>query len=795
MSRDRFSAVLGFFQRHKRALFASVAGLLLLAGAAVFTVPFDHSLSLMLPSGSESRRMIQFLEELDFSGKVILSISQRDQTLSRADFLTQVDAFAAALHPPLVTRAVSRIDDGKMIGDVQFFLQQVPGLLDEADLETFAAKLTPDGVEKMLRSKYLQLMRPEGSFVSEMIRRDPLDIQAVMIKRIQHLSASFGYVMKIEDQHIFSADGQHLLLILETPVPFTDSQGSRELIDYLSATRQQYLSPSIQVDTVCGHLHSLGNEEVIKRDIRWTMSITGTAFVLLFLLYFKDPRAGLIFLIPFAAILVAMNLSALLVGALSPMILGFSAVLAGISVDYGIHIYIAVRRTACVVQAVRSIVRPLVLGALTTAAVFVAFFFTRIEGYRQLACLALISVLVALGVALFVLPLLIRSNAVAPVRRRSLRLSALPPRAAAVGFLLILLAALWPALHIHFDGDIARLDGSGRAVVETEARFRSVWGGGEQGQAILAVSAPEMEAALQKNDQFYHAAVGKTGRDGLSSFSAVWKSAAQRVENARRWEQFWSPQRQRDLRQQLIEKGRVFGFSDDAFQPFFEQLATPFVPASPPVGNVLFDQLQSRFVQQKNGLTQVFTFFPDTAEQIAELAPLAARIAGAQLVSRRELSRILTDDYTAEMVRVALIATGLMLAAAFIMLKNIRMTLIALAPACAGVVGMLAVMGLARIDMNVVNLIAAIVVTGLCIDYGIFYTFTYMRDLDSGTPEAVTLSAGTTVIGAGALLFAQHPALFSIGLTLVSGVLAGYLTALLVVPALCRLFLKKREVL
>jgi hypothetical protein len=36
--------------------------------------------------------------------------------------------------------------------------------------------------------------------------------------------------------------------------------------------------------------------------------------------------------------------------------------------------------------------------------------------------------------------------------------------------------------------------------------------------------------------------------------------------------------------------------------------------------------------------------------------------------------------------------------------------------------------------------------------------------------------------------------LFSIGLTLVSGVLAGYLTALLVVPALCHLFLGKRGV-
>jgi predicted exporter len=735
--------------------------------------------------------MISFLEELDFSGKVILSISQRDGTLSRAEFLAQVDALALSLKPPLVTKAVSRMDDRQMIGDLQFFLQQAPGLLDADDFQTLEKKLTPDGVEQILRSKYLQLMKPEGSFVSEMIRRDPLDIQTLIIDRIRNLSASFGYTMKIEDQHIFSADGKHLLLILETPVPFTDSKGSRELITYLDGQQKQVLSPSIQVDTVCAHLHSLGNEEIIKRDIRWTMSITGAAFVLLFLLYFKDLRAGSIFFIPFAGVLVAINLSALFMGTLSPMILGFGSVMAGIAVDYGIHVYIAVRRGTSAVTAVRAIVRPLVLGALTTAAVFAAFFFTRIEGYQQLAFLALISVMGSLAAALFVLPLLIKPSAAVKIRR-PLRCPQLPPRLTAAIFILLMLGSIPLALRIQFDGDIARLDGSGRKVFETEERFRTVWGGGEQGQAILAVSGPDYETAMEQSDRFYSAAVQQTGRAALSSFSSVWKSAAQRTENSNRWKQFWDSGRRDALQQMLTEKGRPFGFADDAFAPFFEQLAVPFVPAEKPSGNLLFDQLQSRFIQQKNGLTQGFTFFPDTPEMVSALTPLAEQIPGARLVSRRALSSSLTDDYTAEMSRIAAIAAVLMLAVAFLMLKNIRMTLIALAPACAGVMGMLAVMGLLQIDMNVVNLIAAIVVTGLCIDYGIFYTYAHVRDLDSGTPEAVTLSAGTTMIGAGALLFAQHPALFSIGLTLVSGVLAGYLTALLAVPALCRIFLGKR---
>jgi predicted exporter len=626
-----------------------------------------------------------------------------------------------------------------------------------------------------------------------MIRRDPLDIQTLLIERIQHMTASFGYTMKIEDQHIFSADGKHLLLILETPVSFTDSKESRELINRLEESRKQYLSPSIQMDTVCAHLHSLGNEAIIKRDIAWTVSITAVAFMLLFLLYFKDPRAGLIFAIPFVGVLVAVTPSALLMGALSPMILGFGSVLAGISVDYGIHVYMAIRKGTSAVASVRAIIRPLVLGALTTSAVFTGFFFTRIEGYQQLACMALISILTALAAAVFVLPLLIKPIQAAEFRR-PVRFPELPPRLTSAVFILLMLGSIPLAVRIQFDGDIARLDGSGRKVFETEARFRDVWGGGEQGLAILAVSGTDVESALEKNDRLYDAALQKIGRSELSSFSAVWKSTAQRTKNSEQWKQFWSPERQTDLKQMLTEKGQPFGFADDAFDPFFEQLKKPFVPAEKPVGNLLFDQLQSRYVRQKDGLAQVFTFFPDTPEKISAITPLAEQIAGSQLVSRRALALSLKEDYTAEMARITVMAVMLMLTFAFVMLKNVRLALISLAPASAGVMGMLAFMGLLQIDMNVVNLIAAVVVIGLCIDYGIYYTHAYAHGLHVGTTEAVALSAGATLLDACALLFARHPALFSIGLTLVSGVLTGYLTALLAVPALCRVFLKKRGV-
>jgi predicted exporter len=92
------------------------------------------------------------------------------------------------------------------------------------------------------------------------------------------------------------------------------------------------------------------------------------------------------------------------------------------------------------------------------------------------------------------------------------------------------------------------------------------------------------------------------------------------------------------------------------------------------------------------------------------------------------------------------------------------------------------------LTLDAPSLISAMVAVGLCIDYGIFMVYHCHYRLETGTVTAVTLSALTTLIGAGALLFARHPLLFSIGSTMVTGVLAGYLSSMLVLPSLYHRF-------
>jgi predicted RND superfamily exporter protein len=95
------------------------------------------------------------------------------------------------------------------------------------------------------------------------------------------------------------------------------------------------------------------------------------------------------------------------------------------------------------------------------------------------------------------------------------------------------------------------------------------------------------------------------------------------------------------------------------------------------------------------------------------------------------------------------------------------------------------------VSFNAPAVIAALVVVGLNIDYGIFMVYTAKAELYPETLRATFLSAFTTVAGAASLLLAKHPVLYSIGFTLVSGLAFGCLAAILIVPAMYRLWFIK----
>ncbi|MBL0716684.1 MAG: hypothetical protein JJV89_01425, partial [Desulfosarcina sp.] len=566
------------------------------------------------------------------------------------------------------------------------------------------------------------------------------------------------------------------------------------LITYIKS-RIVDLPDYVSADIIAGHMHTISNETVIKKDIYLTLSISTAAFLLLFLFFFRDIKAIFLFVIPLASVLAATNITFLLLGKLSYFIIGMGGVIAGIAVDYGIHIYMAIRTGDGRPDSVKKIFKPVVTGALTTMGVFAAFFFSNVQGYRQLAMFSIISILICLLYALFLLPNFLGKNYSNP-KDASLNKNNFLNKTVSdklivycwTGFMIFLLIS---CSRLNFSNNIEQFDGSTAEVLQAEQEFHQVWGGTEQ-PAVFVVPGQTIEAALEKNEDIYKIAVQKIGEDNFTSFASIWQSAKSRKENLKRWNKFWEKNRTSKLKKLIAQYGEPYNFREDAFAHFFENLQSGTIIKNIPDKPEFFAVLTEKFVKNKKEGVEILSFFPDKEEYIKPLSEVCTNFPGAFIVSRNMFANIISESISSEIIYLAIIAGIIIPLLAFIFLRNIKLCLLSLAPVLSSVAAIMGMLPLMGMPMNAPSVIACMVVVGLAIDYGIFMVYTCSLNLKTGTHTAVTLSAVTTLIGAGVLVFAKHPMLFSIGITLVTGVFAGFITSIFVIPALFRL---KKELL
>ena len=176
------------------------------------------------------------------------------------------------------------------------------------------------------------------------------------------------------------------------------------------------------------------------------------------------------------------------------------------------------------------------------------------------------------------------------------------------------------------------------------------------------------------------------------------------------------------------------------------------------------------------------SYFPDKEVQWNTVQTIRQRYPGTFVISHRQISHDLSTAVKRQMIWLSMVAGILVLSLTLMVFRNLRLTMTALIPVVSGLVTVGGVLGLSGNHLNAAGLMAAVMVMGLCIDYGIFMVYAARYRHNSGTGAAVAASAATTAIGAAALLLAGHPALFNIGLVLVSGIAGGFAASVWVVP-------------
>ncbi len=333
-----------------------------------------------------------------------------------------------------------------------------------------------------------------------------------------------------------------------------------------------------------------------------------------------------------------------------------------------------------------------------------------------------------------------------------------------------------------FNGDLRAVQWVPEELQRIEADFKKTWGDFRD-KAMVWVEGPTLESALQENEGLFRFLQGRLPASQWISLAPLLPSPATQRENIARWQAFWSPENRERFQRRFLMEGDKIGFTDQAFAPFFARLKQEPRPVSlegwKKAG--LGGLLESLIITEGKKI-RVLTLVPDDSRAAALLGEGRHFPPSARWLSPSTFSQEMGQALVRNFFRYLALSSVLILLLVSLLFRKPTRILACMVPVVSGVLFMFGGMGCFGLEFNLFNIMASILVIGLCVDLGIFTVSRRLEGYNPSTAAAVLLSGLTSLVGMGALILARHPALFSIGATVLLGMCGAIPAALWVTP-------------
>ena len=806
--RGPFEQLFDFFRRKPGVLPLLLGVLCIVALIGALRIEFEEDVFALLPRDepvvSEAQLAMHRFHGLE---RIVVAL-ECDEPATLASAIDQADADLRKV--PGISAVVSRIDQSAQEDIGGLYLGRAPLLFDAAMQAQVEQRLTPEYYATALQAYLNAQAGSEGIKVVDTFRGDPFAFNELVLRRFENLNSGFNGKSDSAG-HILSADGRLAILLLEADVPSSNTGKGRELMDAMDAAFSE-LPEGVTAHVIGAHRSSVDNAEVLKTDMHLTIATSVIAVLLLFVFAFRAISPILLALLSVGfGFGLALGSQGLIHGRLSAITAGFGAVLLGISVDYAVHLLTTYSsldgdRETRARGALRHVGRPGFVAMMTTVLAISVLRFSEFDGLHQLAELAIAGIVGSLVFAFTAGPQFLRkfgpkpqsgsqlSSVVGALHRTRRRFRW--PVLGVVGAVTLVLALFLPK--VGFDGDVMNLDGKTADTRAAEQLVAQTFGQETLSRTLIVVGGDDLEQALRQNDLAAHDLHELGGK--YESAAWVLPATQTQLENVDRWRRFWNEARIERVRKLIRETAahdpndpsREMRVSDKALKAFFNGLEVPEAPQTldpkalreRPVWLLL-----SNFVSQQDGRWYIGT----TAQlDVSKIGELKARQPAAIVLNKAAFVGRMIEFIQHDLLLMGGLSLLLVLIVLWLTFRNLREVVTALVPVAGGIVWTLGLMGLLGIPFNIINTLVTVFIAGLGIDYGIFFVQTYRgsatRDqADERLKHAgagVLVAALTTLFGFGSMALANHPALFSVGVTTAIGVTSALVLTLTVVPTL-----------
>lgn len=794
-------------QRHRlwgMILFAVVTGVALLS---TLSISYKEDIRDFLPFGDDDSRAMEIYQDLSGANRVYAVVTS--PTADNGILMDAVDRLVENVEMldtvGYVSRTVAGVDEDMADRVVESLYDLMPLLLTEDDYDRIDTMLSSPGlVEERIQSVKEILQMPVSSVALNSLTHDPLGLFGPIMGRMSE-AGGMPEGLDTGDGYFIAADGSAAFVLFESPFGPNETSLNSLLLDLLQHAADDVIAvmPDVDIQFTGSPVIAVGNARSIKHDSIWSVIAAALTIMALLVYVFRDIRnISLIFLSVGWGWLFAMGAIGLYYDSISIIVVGIASVMLGIAVNYPLHLVDHLSECEDRMEALGQVAVPLVVGNVTTVGAFLCLVPLEAPALHDLG---LFSAMLLIGTILFVLVFLPHLVRIRKGERRGSdggmigRMARLmnPGHPRRLWWMLIPTVVLgFFSLKTGFDPDLRNInyltDGQ-KAVFD---RLDSTFGnnGGDRRVYIAATGETWDEVtALYERVQDVYKSLPDSAMSRTDMPGRMIVSRESQLKRLGRWERL-ATRRDSLLRAVELSASR-HGFSDGAFDPFVEMMSRSYHTVGEEEMEPVTGTLLSRNVSVSDVRYTIADIVElnDVADHEAVMSCLRSHVPDGVIVfdvkgMGNAMTGALADDFN----YIGLMCGLIVFVFLWLSMGRIELAIVSFIPMAVSWIWILGIMGMAGLQFNIVNIILATFIFGQGDDYTIFVTegLTYEYGMGRRIVErfksSIIVSALMMFAGIGVLVFAEHPAMRSLGQVAVIGMFTVVVMACVIPPALFR---------
>lgn len=818
-----------FFRNYRAVFWVSMIALYAFFGYFASKIYLEEDINKLMPSSKNEDGTTKLaFANLRIKDKTFLLFEGKNG--ASVEHITEIcDAFIDSLESrnaamdstqQVIGNIFYRLPDDLMLDVIDYMSAHLPAYIDTSVYTRLDAMLTYPHMKLQMKANHDDLLSPVGSMFPELIQMDPVGLRGLLMEQMKPFTEGAAGSYKTLNGHFFVQDSTVCVAFITPMYSATNTGQGSTLFRILNDQIEQFSAsaPDVKISYHGTPASGFYNSWRIKSDLKGTI-IGSLVLVLIFIsICFRNYNTIPLLLLPVVfGTLFGLAAMYFIKGHFSLLALGIGAIVLGVALSYVLHIITHYKYISDPEQVLRDQVKPVCLGCLTTIGSFMGLIFIRTELLQDFGLFAAFAIVGTTFFSLVFLPqflnprknklnhrafaIIDRINAYPFDRKKPLLFTILATAVVCIGFYI--------AGGTQFDADMHNLGYKAESTSYSENLLRSKTHTGDK-QKYFASSGATMEEAIENFE------IMATKLDSLQNIGLV-KSYTHtnqifvplhvQQERIDAWKNFWTGERLQLVHDLINKTAPEAGLIPDAFSPFFELATADYEPDALYEASIIPEGYQSTLMEQSyNDEYLCFTSVRCKNDSIHSKESDYNRICEA-IVSSPNLLVLDTYYYTTDTLIqlnddfnvlqwVSMLFVLIVLFFSFHF--NIKHTLLGFMPILSSWLIVLGAMVIFDVRFNLINIIISTFIFGIGVDYSIFV----MNGLIGGKENSrllgyhkttIFFSAFILIVTVSSMLFAEHPAIKSVGFSILVGMISAVVISYVIQPAIFRMINKNKE--